>query len=59
MKEAVGVAKEEWQEGVELDNRKKVELALKEQEAIWDKRWMCMLCVLVGANFQILLLIIP
>ena len=57
MKEAVGVAKEEWQEGVELENRKKVELALKEQEAIWDKRWMCIPCALIGTNFQILLLI--
>ena len=54
MKEAVGVAREEWQEGVELENKKKVELALKEQQAIWDKRWMCMLCALVGANFQII-----
>ena len=54
MKEAVGVAREEWQEGVELENRKKMELALKEQEAIWGKRWMCILCALVGANFQII-----
>ena len=53
MKEAVGMAREEWQEGVELENKKKVEVALKEQQAIWDKRWMCMLCALVGANFQI------
>ena len=39
MKEAVDVAKEEWQEGVELENRKKVELALQEQQAVWDKRY--------------------
>ena len=39
MKEAVGVAREEWQEGVELENRKKVELALQEQQAVWDKKY--------------------
>ena len=40
MKEAVGVAREEWQEGVEFENRKKVELALKEQQAVWDKKYV-------------------
>ena len=39
MKEAVGVAREEWREGVELENRKKVELALQERQAIWEKRY--------------------
>lgn len=39
VKEAVGVAREEWQEGVELENRKKVELALQERQAIWEKRY--------------------
>lgn len=39
MKEVVGVAREEWQEKVELESRKKVELALQEQQAVWDKRY--------------------
>ena len=39
MKEVVGVAREEWQEGVELEIRKKVEVALQEQQAVWDKRY--------------------
>ena len=40
MKEAVSVAREEWQEGVEQENRKKVELILKEQQVAWDKRYI-------------------
>ena len=39
VKEAVGVAREEWREGVGLENRKKVELALQERQAIWEKRY--------------------
>ena len=40
MKEAVGVAREEWQEGVEQENKKRMELALKEQELVWDKKFV-------------------
>ena len=39
VKEAVGVAREEWQEGVGQEDKKRVELALKEQELVWNKRY--------------------
>ena len=33
------MAKEEWQEETEQENKKKVELAIKEHQLIWEKRY--------------------
>ena len=40
VREAVGVAKTEWEE----ESHKRVESALKEQEAIWQKRYLQAIC---------------
>ena len=54
VREAVGVAREEWQEGAEQESRKRVELALKEQQEIWSKRYI-ILCIVkrtcIGTEF--------
>lgn len=34
------MARAEWQEEAEQENKKKVELAIKEHQSIWEKRYI-------------------